>query len=275
MFKPKLLTCLKDYSIRQFQADAVSGVIVGIVALPLAIAFAIASGVPPDRGLVTAVVAGFLISALGGSRVQIGGPTGAFVVLVYGIVQQHGMDGLLTATLMAGALLILFGLAGLGRVIKFIPYPVTIGFTAGIAVIIASSQIKDFLGLRMGAVPVHFIEQWTLYGDHIRSVNPAALALALGTMLVVVLWQRVSRVVPGSLVALAGGALLAGAFHLPVETIGSRFGEIPHLLPAPVFPVFNFGAVRELFPAAFAIAILAGIESLLSAVVADGMIGGR
>jgi SulP family sulfate permease len=275
MLVPKLVTSLRGYTRQQFYADLTAGIIVGIVALPLAIAFAIASGVTPERGLYTAIIAGFLISALGGSRVQIGGPTGAFVVIVYGIVQQYGLDGLLLAGLMAGVILIGFGLARLGGAIKFIPYPVVTGFTSGIAVIIFSSQVKDFLGLRMGAVPANFIEKWEAFGTHFTVLNPWAAGVALLSLAIIVLWPRVSRKIPGPFVALIVTTALVAIFHLPVETIGSRFGEIHAGLPAPVLPHITLARISVLIGPAFTIAILAAIESLLSAVVADGMIGGR
>ena len=275
LFVPKLWTSLQNYSLAQCRADIIAGVIVGIVALPLAIAFAIASGVSPDKGLVTAVVAGFLISVLGGSRVQIGGPTGAFVVIVYGIVQQHGLEGLICATFMGGLILLIFGFAGLGGVIKFIPYPVTVGFTTGIALIIFSSQVKDFLGLTMGTVSPHFIEKWMQYFEHIGSLNFYALAISAGTLLIIWLWGKIVKTIPGSLIALIVTTAAGYFLKLPVETIGSRFGSIPTSLPIPMLPSLSLAMIRDLIPAAFTIAILAGIESLLSAVVADGMIGGR
>ncbi|MBI4431058.1 MAG: STAS domain-containing protein [Candidatus Omnitrophica bacterium] len=275
MLYPKLFTTLRTYSRSEFVSDLIAGVIIGIVALPLAIAFAIASGVSPERGLITAVVAGFLISVLGGSRVQIGGPTGAFVVIVYAIVQKHGMDGLLVANLMAGVILIFMGIARFGGVIKFIPYPVTIGFTSGIALIVFSSQLKDFLGLQMGEVPADFMAKYAAYFKHIRSVNGYALAVSALCVLIIQGWKKVSRKIPGSLVALVVCTAVVQIFRLPVETIGSRFGEIPHMLPAPQFPKFSIELVRQMIPSATTIAILAGIESLLSAVIADGMIGGR
>jgi SulP family sulfate permease len=272
---PKLVTSLRGYTAAQFGADAVAGMIVGVVALPLAIAFAIASGVTPERGLYTAIIAGFLISALGGSRVQIGGPTGAFVVIVYGIVQQFGVDGLLLAGMMAGVLLIIFGLARLGTAIKFIPHPVIVGFTSGIGVIILSSQVKDFLGLQMGAIPANFVAKWTAFGTHLSMVNPAAVGISVGTVALIALWPRVSRRVPGPLVALILMTAGVAIFNLPVDTIGSRFGAIHAGLPAPALPHVTFARISALIGPAFTIAILAAIESLLSAVVADGMIGGR
>lgn len=275
MFVPELVSSLKTYNREKFLADLIAGVIVGIVALPLAIAFAIASGLTPERGLYTAIIAGFLISALGGSRVQIGGPTGAFVVIVYGIVQQYGVDGLLVATLMAGVILIGLGVARLGTAIKFIPYPVIVGFTSGIAVIIFSSQVKDALGLEMGDVPADFVEKWRAYGDNLAVINPWAIGLTGLSLVIIWLWPRVSRRIPGPFVALMVTAVLVAAFGWPVETIGSRFGSIHAGLPAPVLPDVSMATISALVAPAFTIAALAAIESLLSAVVADGMIGGR
>lgn len=269
---PKLFTVLREgYSRSQFSADLLAGVIVGIVALPLAIAFAIASGVKPEQGLYTAIVAGFLISAFSGSRVQIGGPTGAFIVIIYGIVQQYGYDGLATATLIAGGLLVIMGLAGLGTVIKYIPYPVTVGFTAGIALIIFAGQVRDFLGLEMASVPADFIEKWIAYGHYFASVNGWALALGTATIAVILFWPRLTRRIPGSLVAIIATTVAVQFFDLPVETIGSRFGSVPNTLPAPRLPHLDWQLVRQMFSPAVSIALLAGIESLLSAVVADGM----
>ena len=275
MLVPKLVTTLRRYDREQFLADLTSGVIVGIVALPLAIAFAIASGVSPDRGLCTAILAGFLISALGGSRVQIGGPTGAFVVIVYGIVQKYGVDGLILATIMAGALLVVLGVARLGSVIKFIPHPVVIGFTSGIAVIIFSSQIKDLFGLQMGAVPADFLEKWIAFAGHAASYNVSALAVAAVAIAIILLWPRLGSRIPGPFVALIVTTVAVQLLHLPVETIGSRFGGIAAAIHAPRIPSVTLAHARELVGPAFTIAILGAVESLLSAVVADGMIGGR
>jgi SulP family sulfate permease len=272
---PKLFTTLKTYSRAQFADDLVAGIIVGIVALPLAIAFAIASGVSPDRGLYTAIVAGFIISALGGSRVQIGGPTGAFVVIVYGIVQKYGYDGLAVATVLAGVFLVVIGAVRLGAVIKFVPHPVVVGFTSGIAVIIFSSQVKDFLGLKMGAVPADFLEKWRAFIEHSSTVNPYAIAVSGIALAIIVVWPRVNRRVPGPFVALLVSTALAQLLHWPVETIGSRFGGISAALPHPVLPHITFAQAQSLVWPAFTIAMLAAIESLLSAMVADGMIGGR
>ncbi len=275
MLVPKLVTTLRGYTREQFTADLTAGVIVGIVALPLSIAFAIASGVGPERGLYTAIVAGFLISAFGGSRVQIGGPTGAFVVIVYGIVEQYGVDGLLVATFMAGLILIGLGVAKLGGAIKFIPFPVTTGFTSGIALIIFASQIKDFLGIRMGPVPADFLEKVSAYAENISAVNPWAIAVSAGSLLILIVWPRFSRRVPGAFIALVAGTLAVTLFDLPVETIGSRFGNLNASLPRPHMPDISLPTVMALIVPAFTIAMLGAIESLLSAVVADGMIGGR
>jgi SulP family sulfate permease len=275
MLVPKLVTTLRAYDRRQFLHDLTAGVIVGIVALPLAIAFAIASGVTPGRGLWTAIVAGFLISALGGSRVQIGGPTGAFVVIVYGIVQKYGIDGLTVATLMAGFLLIVMGFAKLGSVIKFIPQPVVTGFTSGIAVIIFSSQVKDLFGLRMGALPADFLPKWSAMLANATHITPAALAVSAATLVILVLWPRVSHRIPGPFVALILSTVVVQMMHLPVETIGTRFGALNASVPHPQIPHLTLTQVTGLVGPAFTIAMLAAIESLLSAVVADGMIGGR
>lgn len=275
MLVPKFFTTIQNYDREQLTRDLIAGVIVGIVALPLAIAFAIASGLSPERGLYTAIVAGFLISLLGGSRVQIGGPTGAFVVIVSGIVQQHGVDGLVLATLMAGFILIGFGVFRLGAAIKFIPYPVTIGFTSGIALIIFSSQIRDLLGLEMTAVPSPFLPRWDAYVHAFDTVNPWALLVAIATLAIIIGWPRVSTRIPGPFVALIVTTVFVQLLHLPVETIGARFGAIHAGLPAPHIPRISLSALQALAGPAFTIAMLAGIESLLSAVVADGMIGGR
>lgn len=275
MFRPKLIDTLKNYSWRKFSGDALAGIIVGIVALPLAIAFGIASGVTPEKGLITAVVAGFIISALGGSRVQIGGPTGAFIVIVYGIVQTYGIDGLIVATFMAGIMLIILGFARAGAVIKFIPHPLIIGFTSGIALIIFSSQVKDFLGLKMGAVPADFIEKWKSYFMHIGSINLYALLIAISTILIIILWPRISQKIPGSLIAILATTLAVHFLQLPVETIGSRFGIISSSFPTPEIPHIDFATFKHLVAPAFTIALLCAIESLLSAVVADGMISGN
>src|SRR5436189_2642328 len=227
-FRPKLAEALKGYSARNFSADLVAGITVGIVALPLAMAFAIASGVKPEAGIFTAVVAGFIISALGGSRVQIGGPTGAFVVIVYGIIAKYGLDNLLICTVMAGAILLLMGFIRMGTMIKFIPYPVTMGFTCGIAVLIFSTQIKAFLGLKLDTVPADFVEKMKALGENLGTVQWPAAALALSSVLVILFWpKRLARHVPGSIVAVVLATGLVSFFRFPVETIGSRFGGIP------------------------------------------------
>ncbi len=275
MLRPKLLDTLKGYTSRQFASDAMAGTIVAIVALPLAIAFAIASGVSPEKGLYTAIVAGFLISALGGSRVQIGGPTGAFVVIIYGIVQQYGIDGLMAATLIAGVILVIMGLLKFGSVIKFIPHPVIVGFTTGIAVIIFSSQMNDLMGLGINDLPADFIEKWIIIFRHIGDARMADLAVGLGVILIILLWPKVNRRIPGPFIALIAASAAVPLLNLPIETIGARFGEIPHSLPSPSWPEVNWATIKNLIQPGITIALLAGIESLLSAVVADGMISGK
>jgi SulP family sulfate permease len=275
-FKPKLLTVLREgYTRRLFLRDLGAGTIVGVLALPLALAFAIASGVKPEQGLFTAIVAGFVIAALSGSRVQIGGPTGAFIVIVYSVVQRYGYDGLAVATLMAGVLLVIMGIARLGSVIQFMPYPVTVGFTAGIALIILTSQLRDFLGLQMSNVPAEFVEKWIAYGESLSTYNLSAVGVAVATVLILVYWARVSRKVPSPIVAIIATTAAVHLLRLPVETIESRFGSVPTALPMPRLPDVDLATMRHLFSPALSIALLAGIESLLSAVVADGMTGRR
>ena len=263
------------YPLRSLSKDIFAGLIVGVVALPLSIAFAIASGVKPEQGLVTAFVGGFLISCFSGSRVQIGGPTGAFIVILAGIVAEYGYDGLAAATVMAGVILIVMAIAQLGDVIKFIPYPVTIGFTSGIALVIFSTQIPDALGLTLVDVPKHFLSKWVCYAKGLNTLNPYAAGLMLTTVLLVIYWPRLTRKVPGTLVAIIVTALATHFLKLPVETIGSRFGQIQTHFPVPRLPHFDWTIMSKLISPAFSIAILAGIESLLSAVVADGMTGTR
>ena len=275
VFVPKLFTTLRDYDRQQFASDLTAGIIVGVVALPLAIAFGIASGVTPAQGLYTAIVAGFLISALGGSRVQIGGPTGAFVVVVYAIVQRYGVSGLTVATLMAGVILILLGVFKLGTIIKFIPHPLVTGFTSGIAVIIASNEIRDFFGLRVTTMPADFIEKLEVLWRAAGTTNPWAVGIAVFTLGLLVIWRRFDFRVPGPIVALVVTAAAAKLFDLPVETIGSRFGALDLAIPTPSLPSLSLAEVRGLVGPAFTIAALGAIESLLSAMVADGMIGGR
>ena len=273
--KPKLITTLKNYNRKQFFADATAGVIVGIVALPLAIAFGIASGVTPEKGIITAIIAGFIISAFGGSRVQIGGPTGAFIIIVYGIVQNYGTTGLAIATIMAGIILVIMGLVKFGSLIKFIPYPVVVGFTSGIALLIFSTQIKDFFGLQMDKVPSEFHEKWLAYFGAFNTINYNVVAIALLAMLIMIFWPKITHKIPGSLIAIIVTTLIVMIFKLPVDTIGSKFGEIPSNLPAPSSFEINIGIIKNLIGPATVIALLAAIESLLSAVVADGMIGGK
>jgi sulfate permease, SulP family len=273
---PKSLLCLrKGYTRQDLISDLIAGVTVGLVALPLAMAFGIASGVTPQAGIYTAVVAGFLISALGGSRLQIGGPTGAFVVIVAGIVATHGVSGLLIVTIMAGVILMLMAVTGLGSAVKYIPRPVTIGFTNGIAVLIASTQIKDFLGLETGAVPGEFLLRMRVLAYSLGSVSWPAVLLATGSLLVILLLPKLTKRVPGSIVALAIATLAVAAFGLSVETIGSKFGGIPTGLPHVSLPDVRPDLIVPLLPAAVTVAMLAAIESLLSAVVADGMSGDK
>jgi len=275
LLKPKLFTTLKNYNKTQFIADATAGVIVGIVALPLAIAFAIASGVTPEKGIITAIIAGFIIWVFGGSRVQIGGPTGAFIIIVYGIVQNYGTTGLTIATIMAGIILVIMGFARFGSLIKFIPYPVVVGFTSGIALLIFSTQIKDFFGLQLAKVPAEFHEKWIAYFGAFSTINYSVFGIAALSLLIMIFWPKVTHKIPGSLVAIIVSTLLVIIFKLPVDTIGSKFGEIPSNLPTPHLVEINLTLIRNLIAPATVIAILAAIESLLSAVVADGMIGGK
>lgn len=276
MFLPKLVTVLREgYTREDLFRDLLAGVVVGIVALPLALAFAIASGVTPERGLFTAIVAGFIISAFGGSRVQIGGPTGAFVVIVYGIVTRFGYDGLAIATILAGVILIVLGLARMGTLVKYIPYPVVTGFTSGIALIIFSSQVKDFFGLKMGSLPVDFMEKWVAIAHAFPTIDPLTSAVALGTVAILLVWPYITEKIPAPFVAMLAATAAVWYFALPVETIASRFGGVPTALPVPSLPSVPAAGLRELIAPAFTIALLAAIESLLSAVVADGMIGTR
>src|ERR1700758_4943709 len=272
---PRSIQSLRSYSLQQFTHDLVAGVTVGLVALPLAMAFGIASGVPPQAGLYTAVVAGFLISALGGSRLQIGGPTGAFVVIVAGIVAKFGGSGLALVTVLAGVLLLIMGVTGLGTAVKFIPRPVTIGFTNGIAVLIASTQIKDFLGLKTPAVPSEFFARMRVLLDHIGTMRWQTVGVAGTSLAIILLWPRVTKRLPGSIVALFLATAATALFHLPVETIGSKFGGIPQGFPHFEMPQFHSEHILPLLPSVFTVAMLAAVESLLSAVVADGMSGDR
>ncbi len=277
LFTPKLVTILREgYGLADLKADAFAGLTVAIVALPLSMAIAIASGAAPVQGLYTAIVAGFLISALGGSRFQIGGPAGAFIVLVAATVQRHGMDGLFLATILAGIFMMAGGLLRLGTYIKFIPFPVTVGFTAGIAVIIAASQIRDLLGLTLAErEPSAFVPKLQALAGAIDTINPMAVAVAAATIAIILLLRKYRPAWPGLLVAVVVTAVAAWLFNLPVETIGSRFGELPRTLPWPSLPEISVAKVQAVLPDAFAFALLGSIESLLSAVVADGMTGRR
>ncbi|EHK2387202.1 sulfate permease [Clostridium perfringens] len=279
MYKPKLISLLDDkengFSKEQFFKDLIAGIIVAIIALPLSIALGISSGVSPEKGLITAIIAGFIISLLGGSRVQIGGPTGAFVVIVFGIIQNHGVDGLIIATFMAGIILVLFGLLRFGSLIKYIPYPITVGFTSGIAVTLFSTQVKDFLGLSMTKTPSEFIPKWEAYISHINTTNLYTLAIGLLALIILIFWPKINKKIPGSLIALIVTTLVVFIFNLPVATIGSQFGKISSNIPMPHIPNLNLNTLKALIGPAFTIALLGGIESLLSAVVSDGMIGDK
>jgi SulP family sulfate permease len=276
-FVPKSVQYLRGYTFALFKSDLLAGVGVGIIALPLAMAFAIASGVPPERGLYTAIVAGFLISALGGSRVQIGGPTGAFVVILYDIMQRTGYAGLCTSTLLAAAILILLGLFRLGSWIKYVPHPLIVGFTTGIAVLIFSSQVKDFFGLQMATPPADFIAKWIAYVQALPTLDPTISLLSAGTLALILFLRRYVPKIPWGILAIAVATGTATFGHLSVATIASRFGEIPRSLPWPDLSCFSFslGLTQEVWIDAVSIAFLGGIESLLCAVVADGMMGGR
>ena len=283
VFQPKILEVFKkgNYTKETFTADLIAGIIVGIIALPLAIAFGIASGVSPQQGLITAVVAGFLVSLLGGSHFLIGGPTGAFIVIVYGIVAQYGISGLIIATVLAGVILVLMGLFKLGSIIKFIPYPIVVGFTSGIAVVIFSTQVKDFLGLTIENLPSEFIPQWGAYFSHISTFNLNEFLLSLGCLLIIIFWPKVTNKVPGSLIAIIVGTgasiLLAEYCGIEFATIGSKFPELANgiEIPKPTAPNITWDTVQSMFQPAFTIALLCAIESLLAAMVADGVTGKR
>ena len=273
IFKPEFFSVLKQgYTKEQFIKDLFAGIIVGIVALPLAIAFAVASGVSPEKGLITAIIAGFIISLLGGSRVQIGGPTGAFIVIVFGIVSQYGMDGLIISTILAGIMLIIFGLLRLGSLLKFIPHPLIVGFTSGIALVIFSTQIKDALGLQIDNTPAEFLNKWSVYISAIKSVNWIAVVITLITILISLGFKKITNKIPGSFVAIILVTIVVTVFNLPVTTIESSFGAIPNKISIS-FPSIDLSNIQHYFQPALTIALLGAIESLLSAVVADGMIG--
>lgn len=272
IFQPKLFTLLKEgISKKQIISDIFAGVIVGIVALPLAIAFAVASGVSPEKGLVTAVIAGFIISFLGGSRVQIGGPTGAFVVIIYALVEKYGIDGLIISTIMAGVILVIFGLLRLGALLRYFPYPLIVGFTSGIAVVIFSTQIKDALGLNIDKLPSEFLQKWGVYLSNIQDTNLYALAITIITILIVIYSKHLTTKVPGSFIAIITITLIVTIFDIPVSTIESFFGTIPNNISF-ALPHLDFSNLSMYIAPALTIALLGGIESLLSAVVADGMI---
>ena len=270
---PRSIECLRGYTVKQVSQDLIAGLTVGLVALPLAMAFAIASGVPPQAGLYTAVVAGFLISALGGSRTQIGGPTGAFVVIVAGIVVKFGLDGLALVGIMAGFLLLVMGFTGLGSAVKYIPRPVTVGFTNGIALLIASTQIKDFFGMKTPPVPSEFLARIRMLVHYAGTTRWQTVAVAAASLAIILLWPRLTKRLPGSIVALLLSTVVVASFHLPIETIGSKFGGIPQGFPQFALPSFQAAHILPLLPSAFTVALLAAVESLLSAVVADGMSG--
>lgn len=275
-FLPKIISCIKEgYNRKFFLHDLLAGISTGVIALPLALAFAIGSGVSPEKGLFTAIIAGFLISLLGGSRVQISGPTGAFVVIVYMIIQRHGYEGLAVATLIAGVLLIAMGLARFGVLLKFIPYPVTTGFTTGIALVIFSGQIKDFFGLQIDQVPPQFLEKCLLFCLNAYTWNPWAFAISTGTLVLIFVLRRYYPRLPGVIIAIILATGLSYFFSLPLETIEGKFGEIPRVLPTPALPAISYDLIKRVFPDAITIAFLCAIESLLSAVVADGMTGQR
>jgi SulP family sulfate permease len=273
--RPKLIDCLPGYDRAKFLPDLVAGITVGLVALPMAMAFGIASGVTPQAGIYTAIIGGFLVSALGGSKIQIGGPTGAFVVIVAGIIATHGLSGLLMVTMMAGVILVFLGLTGLGRAVEFIPRPIVIGFTNGIAILIASTQIRDFFGLRMESVPSEFIPRLRAYAQHASTFDPRTLALAVASLAIIAFAPRFVKRIPGSILAVIAATAVTALLKLPVETIGTRFGGIPSGFPHFAVPQFRADLILPLLPSALTVAILAAVESLLSAVVADGMTGDR
>ena len=274
-WKPRFFECLPSYSKKTFLADFIAGVTVGLVALPLAMAFGIASGVTPQAGIYTAIIGGFIVALLGGSKIQIGGPTGAFVVIVAGIIAKQGLAGLLMVTMMAGVILVILGFTGLGNAVKFIPRPIVIGFTNGIALLIAATQIKDFFGLKIAAVPSEFFARMKTLGAHFNTLDPATVILAGGSLAIILLVPKLTQKLPGSIVALILGTGAVMMFHLPVATIGTSFGGIPAGLPSFHIPMFRPDLIIPLLPSALTVAILAAVESLLSAVVADSMIEDR
>ncbi|HEX3117929.1 MAG TPA: SulP family inorganic anion transporter, partial [Candidatus Acidoferrum sp.] len=268
---PKSVILLRDYDRHKFLSDLIAGVTVGMVALPLAMAFAIASGVTPQAGLYCAIVTGFLISALGGSKTQIGGPTGAFVVVVSGIVAKFGLEGLFTITMMAGVLLLILGITGMGSAVKYFPRPVIIGFTNGIAILIASTQIRDFFGLKMDRVPGDFFHRMHAYGQSLHTISPSATFLSLSSLAIMIVCLKYAKRIPGAIVVTFGATIAVTLLHLPVETIGTRFGGIPSGLPTFAIPRLHYDILRQLLSPAFTVAMLGAIESLMSAVVSDRM----
>ncbi len=274
-WRPKLVDCLRTYRRRDLRADMLAGVTVGLVSLPLAMAFGIASGVTPQAGIYTAILGGLIVALFGGSKIQVSGPTGAFVVIVAGIVARHGLSGLLIVTMMAGAILVGLGVTGLGTAVKYIPRPITIGFTNGIALLIASTQFKDFLGLKNAENPSEFFARMSAVARHLDAIDYMSLAVGLGSLGLIILIPRIATKIPGSIVALVAGTAAVGIFNLPLETIGTKFGGIPQGLPVFDIPEFRPSLILPLLPSAMTVAILAALESLLSAVVADSMTGDR
>lgn len=273
MFKPAIIQSLKNYNTKTFLSDLIAGLIVGIVSLPLSIAFAIASGASPERGITTSIIAGIIIAIFGGSKVQIAGPTGAFVIIIYGIIENFGMSGLLVTTILAGLILIAFGIFKFGGLIKFIPHTIVTGFNAGIALSIFTSQIGDFLGLQTGKMPIQFISKISVYIKTIASLNIHALLLGTLSLAIIFLWPRITKKIPGSIIVIIVATAISQIFKLPIETIGSRYGSIPSTIPMPKIPSFSLDLLILLFPQAISLAVLVSIESLMTAVVADGMTG--
>lgn len=273
--KPKLLSVIKTYNKEQFIKDLIAGLIVAIIALPLSIALAISSGVSPEQGLYTAIIAGFFISLLGGSRVQIGGPSATFMVVVYSVVATHGTEGLLITTILAGIILILFGLLKLGSMIKYIPYPITVGFTSGIALTIFSSQIKDFFGMNIGSVPTGFIDKWKLYFSSFDEAQWLPSIIGIIALIILIVWPKVNKRIPASLISIIITTALVAIFKLDVQTIGTQFTNLSSSFPMPALPHFTWNKIEVLLSPAFTIAFLCSLESLLSAVVSDGMIGSK
>jgi len=273
--KPKLFSVMKTYTWKQFYKDVISGIIVAIIALPLSIALAIASGVSPERGLYTAIIGGFIVSFLGGSRVQIGGPTGAFMVIVLGVIAEYGLDGLILATMIAGVMMMLFGLFKLGSVVKFMPYPIITGFTSGIAVVIFTSQVNDFFGMNISNLPGEVLGKWASYFTHLSSIDLTTTLLGVAAFVIILVWPKINKTIPGTLIAILLTSAAVLIFNLDVPTIGSKYADLSNKFPLPSFPSITFEKIKMLIQPAFVIAFLGAVESLLSAVVSDGMIGSR